>query len=364
MTKQLSIEMLPAEYGDCLWVECRDGEQVHRILIDGGPPAMVDLLRRRIHAVSPARFDLLVVSHLDADHIGGIVGLAAAKTFPASFADVWFNGYKHLPAAPARDYEQAMSLTEVLSGESGDTVLPWNIAWDGEAVVRPDDDRLNAKQPADLPLKETDWGLRITLLSPTPKRLTSLWRGWDAYLQKVRAGEPSLQPYQQRGRSLEVVSDLEELAATTSTKDNTAANGSSIAFLLEYGGKSCLFAADAFATVLYPAVSRLAAIRCVDRLEIDAFKVPHHGSQANVLPQLFEFVHSRHYLISTSGARFEHPHDVAMARIITFGGRGQTLWFNYATELTTRWSQKSLLNRYGYRVKYPDTSGGGITLTL
>jgi hypothetical protein len=95
-----------------------------------------------------------------------------------------------------------------------------------------------------------------------------------------------------------------------------------------------------------------------------AFKIPHHGSQANVLPQLFDLVRARHYLISTSGARFGHPHDEAMARIITLGGSGQTIWFNYATAHTARWADKSLLSRYLYDIRYPVDPIGGITIAL
>ena len=364
MPDQLSIEMLPAEYGDCLWVECRSDREVHRLLIDGGPPDTASLLRQRIEPLTPAQFDLLVVSHLDADHIGGIVGFISSETSPVVFHDVWFNGYQHLPTAPPRDFAQADALTQALNGQSGNLKLGWNVAWQGRAVVRSDDDPVSATSLASLPVKETPWGLRITLLSPTPKRLAALWRGWDAYMREVQAGQSSTQPYQQRGRSLELLPDLAQLAATHSTRDNTPPNGSSIAFLLEYGGKSCLFAADAFATVLYPALATLAQSRGVKRLEIDAFKIPHHGSQANVLPQLFEFVRARHYLVSTSGARFEHPHDAAMARIITLGGPGQTIWFNYHSDRTARWGQKSLLDRYQYQVEYPASNTAGITLTL
>ena len=182
-------------------------------------------------------------------------------------------------------------------------------------------------------------------------------------MQKVRDKESSLQLYQLSGRGLESTDDLEQLAATVSKPDNTAPNGSSIAFLLEYGGKSCLFAADAFATVLYPALATLAEKRGVKKLEIDVMKVPHHGSQANVLPQLFNVVHSKHYLISTSGARFEHPDDASMARIIT-RGPDQTIWFNYQTDRTLRWSSPTLCKKYGYSVRYPGILKGGIVVVL
>lgn len=204
----------------------------------------------------------------------------------------------------------------------------------------------------------------FTLLSPTPKRLTALWRGWDKYLRDARSGEPSPQTYQDRTRSAKPALDLEALAAGPSKKDDTAPNGSSIAFLLEYGSFSGLFAADAFATVLYPALARLARTRSLKRLQLDVFKLPHHGSQANVLLPLFDIVQARHYIVSTNGAHFEHPDDQAIARAMTRGGPGHTLWFNYASDRTLRWNDPNAQSRYEYQTKYPDTPVGGNVLQL
>ena len=206
--------------------------------------------------------------------------------------------------------------------------------------------------------------MTITLLSPTPKRLTALWAGWDGYLKEVLRGESSGQTYQERGRGDEAGGDLEQLAATTTKKDNTAPNGSSIAFLMEFGGRSCLFAADAFATVLYPALARLAQRRGLKRLEVDVFKLPHHGSQANVLSPLFDVVRAKHYVVSTNSARFEHPDDVAMARVITMGGPNHAIWFNYATERTKHWDNPAWQRQYKYKVVYPKKRASGVVLTI
>jgi len=366
MSEALTIEMLPAEFGDCLLVGChRDGE-VHWLLIDGGTPGTAGVLRGRLAALPGGEVDLLVVTHLDADHIGGIVELLSGPDCCVRFADIWFNGLRHLPPPPgaARGFAQAETLTSVLTGSAGGDALPWNAAWNGEAIVRADDHPKTGEALADPPCITTSWGLTITLLSPTPKRLTALWRGWDKYLQAARKGESCPQTYQDRSRSADAGRGLEDLAATPSKKDDTAPNGSSIAFLLEFGGRSCLFAADAFATVLYAALARLARLRKVDRLELDAIKLPHHGSQANVLLPLFDVVRARHYLVSTNGARFEHPDDPAIARVITRGGPDHTIWFNYRSEQTRRWERVGGCEPYRCGFEYPRSDAGGIVVEL
>lgn len=217
---------------------------------------------------------------------------------------------------------------------------------------------------ADPPSITLPWGATLTLLSPTPKRLTALWAGWEKFLRAARNGERSPQTYQERARSAKAAVDLEALAAEPSKKDDTAPNGSSIAFLFEYSTFRALFAGDAFSTVLYPALARVARSRREPVLELDLFKIPHHGSQANVLLPLFDVVRAKHYLVSTNGAHFEHPDDQAIARVITHGGPGHTLWFNYANDRTLRWNDPQAQSRYGYRTEYPQTASGGNVLSF
>ena len=97
------IEMLPAAHGDCLWIEYGSGSTVHRILIDGGPAHAYPALRERILHL-PAyerRFELLVITHIDADHIEGVIRLLLdAEALACSFERIWFNGRDQLNAVP------------------------------------------------------------------------------------------------------------------------------------------------------------------------------------------------------------------------------------------------------------------------
>ena len=42
--------------------------------------------------------DLLVVTHVDTDHIGGAVRLLASERAGGPFGGIWFNGFVHLDA--------------------------------------------------------------------------------------------------------------------------------------------------------------------------------------------------------------------------------------------------------------------------
>jgi hypothetical protein len=140
-------------------------------------------------------------------------------------------------------------------------------------------------------------------------------------------------------------------------------NGSSIAFLLEHRGASVLLGADAFPTVLVPAIQALAARRGAGvRLPVDVVKLSHHGSRANVTSDLLQALDAKHYVFSTNGAIFKHPNDEAVARVIT-GSQRPTLWFNYDTPKNRRWSAEALTARYRHDVRFPD-SGSGVRIEV
>ena len=96
----LRIDMLPAAQGDALWIEYGDEHSPKRILIDGGTKgSWKEGLRARIEGLPAAdrHFELLIVTHIDADHIDGALKLLQDETLGTSFGDVWFNGWRHLP---------------------------------------------------------------------------------------------------------------------------------------------------------------------------------------------------------------------------------------------------------------------------
>lgn len=350
MPVQLSV--LPAGYGDCLWLEHRARNRVHRIVVDGGTTASGDRLAARVAALPPSerRIDLFVISHVDADHIGGALALLRQPPAGLSFGEIWFNGRRHLPRA--RGPQQGDRLTTLLD-ELPDR-FPWNTSFDGEAVVT---GGTGSWRRVELP-----WGAAVTLLSPTPDRLAALAPMWDKTVRRAARGEADDNEPQPTPRS--PARTVEQLAALPSRADRTPPNGSSIAMLVEVAGRSVLLAADAHPNVLVPALQALARSRGEDRLRVDAVKLPHHGSQANVTEELVRALRSRRWIVSTNGNRFGHPDPAAIARVVLHGGPRHTICFNYRSRQTRRWDDAALMERYGYGVDYPARRGTGISLDL
>lgn len=357
----IAIDMLPAGRGDCLWIEYGAGK---RLLIDGGVPATGEILRARIAAMAPdpCRFELLVVTHIDLDHIGGILDLLRDPPPNLEIGDLWFNGWKHLQ-------EEDLGLLGAKQGEGlshwiEKRGLPWNQAFGGKTI--------HVGEEGDLPIIELD-DLRVTLLSPTADRLRALRKAWAAELRKA-----GLEPGR-AGHALEEVGrhdpaeedegilgdrlDVEALARGSFKEDTSAANGSSLALLLEHGGQRCLLTGDAYSKDVTAAVRRLAG---EDRLEVDALKLSHHGGKKNTGGELIRSLACKRYLFSTDGSYYKHPDPESVARVILHGShRGRpSLCFNHRSERTAVWDDRGLIHEHKYAPVYPADGEAGLRVEL
>lgn len=363
------IEMGKALHGDCLYVEWSGADKTRRMLVDGGPIGAYDALASRIGKLAPAanHFELVVLSHVDTDHIDGMVRLFAERPekWPFSVGDVWFNGWRHLAD------------TDVLGGNQGEFFSAlltrrlkagqWNGRFKGGAVVVP--------ETGPLPLVDLGGGMTLTLLSPSAVKLAAMRKAWAKDLQtsQIRPGDlegawdalAKQKKYLPDDGLLSGKATLDQLLAKQSRPDQAAANGSSIAFLAEHPAGSCLFLADAHPDVVCASIKRLLAARKLKRLEVDAVKVAHHGSRANTDDALMGLVASPRWLVSTNGAIFGHPDDEAIARIIKRSTVAQpTLYFNYLTPKNESWAPPARQKSLKYRAVYQRAADAPLEIVL
>lgn len=359
---KFTCEMLPAEHGDCLWIEYGRGRTPHRVVIDGGPDGSTVLLDRIKKEIGKSRrrfrIELLVITHVDDDHIGGVLSLLENLPANVQFGDIWFNAFKHLLPKDRMGGAQGERLSGILNGDKN---LPWNMAWGkhkGEgAVVLP-----SGTEP--LPCKRLTGRLKLTLLSPTAEKLKKLIPDWEKSCQRAKLlpGGEGLKQKDRLGRKDRWPPDVRVLARSKPGRD-TSANGSSIAFLAEYGGKSLLLSGDAHHGTLKSSIKRVCIERGLKSLSVNAFKVPHHGSSNNISNELLNLLDCNQYLISTSGKQFSHPDFAALSRIIMNGGKNPELVFNYKSKTTQNWGAKKLRNTPYFDTRYPGVGSNSVLLS-
>jgi beta-lactamase superfamily II metal-dependent hydrolase len=73
----IKLHVVQAEYGDCLILESSTSKNSTTVLIDGGPYQTFEKHLEPSLRELPinGKFDLVVLSHIDSDHIIGLLGL-------------------------------------------------------------------------------------------------------------------------------------------------------------------------------------------------------------------------------------------------------------------------------------------------
>lgn len=345
-----TVTALPASFGDCLWIEYGNTEAPNVILIDAGPSAPKPLKSRleALHARG-GFLELVVVTHVDADHIAGMLTLLEKDFYGVPVRDFWFNGFRHLPGEVYGEKQG-----ERLTGLVLDKGMPWNVAFESGPVAV--DDEAGSYPEIGLP-----GGAKITLLSPDATQLSKLKKSWievcgeaDLYADIT----PSAEYFGENEAFGAGMPDVDALADTKFTEDDTVANGSSIAFALTYRGKRILCGADAYPSRL---LRSLTALHGDGPFEFDVVKLPHHGSANNVSTDFVESMACPRYVFSTNGARFKHPSRPAVARVVRHGSN-PSLVFNYRTEFNEIWDNPLVQNDFPYTVEYGDDQGVTVVL--
>ncbi|MCP1469027.1 hypothetical protein J3E64_000698 [Sphingobium sp. OAS761] len=335
------LSMLPANEGDCLILSYGDGVQpLRHVVVDGGRKGCWAHLKPALSTIEAygETVELLLLSHIDADHIDGLRAFAEDPHPPLVPIEIWHNGFVQLQGLATRGGLQPMGFpaADAYSKALADKGWTLNHHFGGKAIVVGDE-----------PMTFDFADLRLTLLSPTVSKLRQLWSGWRTWHDAQAGG---LQPLGKR--PMPAVLDVERLSAA-SPEDSTVPNGSSIAMIIEYGGRSVLLGADAHPDILTDMLDKLAVDGALPRF--DLVKLPHHGSRANVTRALLERMDCHRFAISTSGAVFGHPDPEAISRILRFGSAGHKLfYFNYASDRTTPWNDGALKQRWDYECRFPD----------
>lgn len=348
----LRLELLPADYGDCLWLQYGDPNKPRVVLIDGGPDTTYEtFLRPRIeqHAKvcgGTARIELLVVTHIDNDHIVGVLKMLEDDTLDVDIGEVWYNGWDQLGS-------QKLGVSEGirLSTAIADRGLRHNTTFGGKAAAI-------ASSATEISL---EGGLSLTLLSPGPKQIERLREKWLSVL--AAAATKKARPSDKLGATEMKINDLKDLASKKFKADPAPANGSSIAFLAKYEGQQVLLAADSFPKVVTDSLSNLGHTKNKP-IPLAAYKMSHHGSQGNNSNELLGLVQCSNYLFSTSGnSRSRHPHDECVARVLVNGGEKPRLHFNYARQ-GVFWKETDIKDYFEHGVVEPQEGRQGLAIDI
>jgi hypothetical protein len=339
-----SLDVRRARKGDCLLLHFGPADTPGLVMIDGGPKAVyAPHLRPRLTEIREARgledhqplpVDLLLVSHVDDDHIQGILDFTRELrgTVGPPFVRVsslWHNSFDAVigkdPAelkagvtaqfgsaslegdlpddatiegADEEDPEVARSTLKVLAS----IAQGFRLRLDAEALEMPLNPQVDGTliMASNKPLAVGS-GLTFTVAGPLQPELLKLQKKHDEWLKELKAA----------GKKPE--------DALSAFVDNSVPNLSSIVVLAQVGGKTMLLTGDARGDKILDGLEAIGAVAAGGTLHVDLLKVPHHGSSNNVAPVFFKRITADHYVFSGNG---EHGNPERETLEMLFDARG------------------------------------------
>jgi beta-lactamase superfamily II metal-dependent hydrolase len=366
--------------GDCLLLTNAAGTA--RVLIDGGMPDAY-----RAH-VAPAlgqlraakkKIDLVYISHIDEDHIGGILGLLDDEVAwrvhehqiahdnrthkpptaprPPEVKAIWHNAFHEQIGDNAGAIEDALAAAApVLSGADIEKLRAAGVTQAGlttsirQAIqvarrvsVNQLNIPLNAPAQHKLMMRRNGQtpialgGMTFTILGPTAAHLTKLRSEWNDWLKanqkSLGAIRGTARVDEDRLRTGDVASVMRELRLQAESFGNpetvTPPNLASLTLLAEQNGQSMLLTGDARGDQIVDGLRAAGRLNGAS-LTVDVLKVPHHGSENNIDSDFCDAVIAKDYVFCGNGEHLNPD-----LRVVEMMGRRRmsapgpfTFWFN------------------------------------
>ena len=360
----MKLTLLPSDKGDCLLLEASNDTT---ILIDGG---MADSYIKHVRPFlgkwrkkNKRPLDLVYLSHIDQDHIAGVLqlmnDLVAWRVFrhkkaknepwdepsfpePPDIARLWHNGFHDLIGDNAGDIGSILAARAAQLNNSANAELrKLGAEYQAIAASIPESIRLSGRvsaQQLNIPLNKEFGGklailrdppdeirlknsgsLRIRIVGPFEKDLERLREKWNAWLRdkKNKANLNKTRAWRdEEDQRLDFSSILpldidDELG---DRKQVTEENLASLLLFVEQQGKRILLTGDGHSTDIVRGLKHNGLLAEKGGLHVNVLKVQHHGSEHNLDRAFARTITADHYVICGNG-RHENP-DLRVLKVI------------------------------------------------
>lgn len=312
----MKIKFLKAFNGDAIWVSFIENKIIRNIIIDGGIAktyiSSANVKGDLYNVIKSIReqeqhIDLLILTHFDEDHIGGILNwLNKDKDASELIKKVWFNSGKEIAKKFESEENKDLNIeivdrsddfhTSPVQGIKFENYFRANNLWEGEIIEQG--------------LEYDLLGLKFKILSPSNEKLDKLLKLYEKQKDYFTKGDEY--DFQ---TPLKDFIDEENQPSFKFEEDKSVANGSSIAFIMESEDENFLFLADAHPSVIIEGLNKFGYNKD-NPLNAFFMKVSHHGSMYNTNKELLEIVKTDNYLISSDATKHGLPNKRTIARII------------------------------------------------
>lgn len=368
-----TIKTFPCLDGDCIFMKLKDvtnAESFH-IMIDCG--ALSEDITNYICNELQLRIDLLIVTHIDKDHIDGITAMFYEdKLKELRIGKILYNCYQDYTgeAQPLDEKIQTQidMISKLASEDSGSQIsVKGSVSLASQILAKPElkdvwEKRVILDTTPDFNLGKK-WG-KLIFLSPSEESLMDLYHLFKEEYAGITSEKIPDQPFEKIEDLYELIirldglrkrafygqlvkksetkfgseielnnAQIEEAYNTEPNEDSLSeANKASLAFVWECNDHRVLFLGDAQA---HQVVKLLDSKLGKGQLYFDAIKVAHHGSAYNATKELYDKVDAPVYFI-TGGEEGLRPSLEAISKIVYKGSsdrQSRIIRYNFVTSL-------------------------------
>lgn len=290
----ICFDFLPVQ-GEAILVTVTDDS--FTMLIDGGSSHTFKnkFFRRskhyKKHKNTNPLVDVCVVTHIDQDHIRGVIALLNDKNFLQNIKQIWFNEPESAVLFPVQNRkvstEQGLKLKNCINNNS---II--------KHVYNISTLDFNQKVFKEL-LGSITNTITIDLLSPNKKGLDKLYKFWnnEEYKKSLLKQSSKVSSEIISKKMINCQAVMDDLNNKKRKDfDSSTPNESSIAFILNYKKLSFLFLADAHINVICESLTNMGYSEG-NPLSVEFVKLSHHGSKRNININFFKLVRTKNYII-------------------------------------------------------------------
>ena len=384
----MKLKVFQSNTGDCLLLS----SEVNHILIDGGFKSTFQKYTLPVLAEIAERdeiLDLVCVSHIDSDHISGILQLMDAvlawRVFdfqrsqgnskfkepkfprPPQIGEMWHNGFETQVGEVREDFESTVEMQIQASILGGNDILAQAgqnlINGEKQAIelahmIDPELLNIPLNTPAkgeplvvteDSPTTYKIGNMTLYLLGPFQEDVDQLHKEWKVWLKANQRKLAKLQSAADDNARRLGLSQEEALSQRMQMLANeigdrsevSTPNLASITFLAEENEQLVLMTGDAHAAEILKGLRAHKFLPAEGGvLHVDVLKIQHHGAEANIDPEFCQTITADHYIFCGNGGH--HNPELAVVEIIVNSRVGDdiddtnspnihdpfTLWFN------------------------------------
>ncbi len=347
----MKLRVYHAGDGDCLLLSSDDGKR--NMLVDGGRATSFNANTARDLAAlreEQRRLNVVCVSHIDDDHITGILRMVqnevAWRVFefrqqnnirprrrpsiprPPEIGQIWHNALFRLIGLDLAVEAQSLmaSTARLMAGSEDEEVLDLASHIDslatGERAAMELSRRISAEQLG-IPLNQPTGGglmkrgepgafipfggMKLFVLGPTEddfEALRVVWANWirrnasaiDRLRQRLLTDEENLGVL-----SPELVANPISAALGDGVASITEPNLAFLTLFIEDGAETLLLTGDADAASIQNGLAHHGKLDANGRIHVSVLKVQHHGAEANVTQEFVDAVTADHYVFCANG---------------------------------------------------------------